>query len=96
MTDVTRPREHNSNPLQAVIRNSKTALLFLAVVLPNDSPRTMLVNRGTLSGIPNVSPTRLLGNGIGTRALTKSLARNTSSPWQNSEGARAWGLWGEG
>ena len=52
MTDVTRTREHNSNPFQAIMDNSKTAL-FLAVVLPNDSPRTMLVNRGTLSGIPN-------------------------------------------
>ena len=53
MTDISRTRKHNSNPFQAIIRNSKTALLFLAVVLPNDSPRTMIVNRGTLSGIPN-------------------------------------------
>src|ERR1700756_5526805 len=53
MTDVTRMRDHKSNPLQAVIDNSKTALLFLAFVLPNNSPRTMIVNRRTLSGIPN-------------------------------------------
>ena len=53
MTHVTRTRERNSNLLQAVSGNSKAALLFLAAVLPNDSPRTMIVNRGALSGIPN-------------------------------------------
>jgi hypothetical protein len=32
MIDITRTREHNSNPFETVINNSKTALLFLALI----------------------------------------------------------------
>ena len=53
MTDVTRMRDHKRNPLETVINNSKTALLFLTLILPNDSPRTMIMNRRTLARIPN-------------------------------------------
>jgi len=53
MTDVTGPRDHNANSLETVVGNSKPDLLFLAFVLPNDSPRTMVVNRGTLARIPD-------------------------------------------
>ena len=80
MTDISRTRKHNSNPFQAIIRNSKTVLLFLAVVLPNDSPRTMIVNRGTLSGIPNERDDgkgmiggpikKILGIGLGPNGAT--------------------------
>ena len=53
MIDITRMREHNSNPFETVINNSKTAFLFLAFILPNDSPRAVIVNWRTLARIPN-------------------------------------------
>ena len=53
MTDVARPREHNANPLEAVIDKSKTGFLFFSLILSNDSPRAVIVNRGALARIPN-------------------------------------------
>src|SRR5215471_8461942 len=53
MTHVPGMRDHDCNPLDAVINKSKTALFFLALILPDDSPRTVVVNRGTLTRIPD-------------------------------------------
>ena len=70
MTDVARTRERSSNQLQLVIDNSKPALLFLAFILPNDSSRTMIVNRRTLARIPNE---RNNGKGVIGRPIEKVL-----------------------
>ena len=53
MTDVARPREHDSNLLEAVIDKSKTGFLFFSLILSNNSPRTVIVNRGALTRIPD-------------------------------------------
>jgi hypothetical protein len=53
MADVARAGGHNSDALETVMADSKAVLLFLALILANDSPRTMVVNRGTLARIPD-------------------------------------------
>src|SRR5262245_49335041 len=53
MTNIARMRENNFNPFETVLANSKTAFLFLALILRNYAPRTMIVNRRTLARIPN-------------------------------------------
>src|SRR5215471_6519441 len=78
MTDVTRTREHNSNPLDTVIDNSKTAFLFLAFILPNDSPRAVIVNWRAMAGIPNE---RNDGKGMIGRPIKKVLRVRLLSNW---------------
>src|SRR5262245_40470818 len=70
MTDVTGTRERDSNALEAVIENSKAGLLFLALILPDHSPRTVIVNRGTLARVPNE---RNDGEGAVRRPIKKVL-----------------------
>lgn len=70
MADVTRAGRHNSDALETVIADAEAVLLFLALILANDPPRTMVVNRGTLAGIPDE---RNDGKGVIGRPIKKVL-----------------------
>jgi hypothetical protein len=53
MADVTGTGGHNSDVLEPVMADSESALLFLAFILTDNSPGTMIVNRGALARIPD-------------------------------------------
>jgi len=53
MVDVTRAGAHYTNVLETVVGNPEAGLFFLALILANDSPRAMIVNRGSLTWIPD-------------------------------------------
>src|SRR5215468_648915 len=80
MTDIAGPRDHNANPLGTGVGNSKPGLLLLAVILPDDSPRTMVVNRGTLTRIPDERHDRkgMIGRPI-EKVLRIRLGRNRTT-----------------
>src|SRR5262249_41961444 len=70
MTHVAWPRDDDSNPLQPVIENSKTAFLFFALVLADHSPPTVVVYRGAVPGSPNKRNNR---KGLVSRPIQKVL-----------------------
>jgi hypothetical protein len=70
MADIARACGPYSNVLETVVGNSEADLFFLALILANDPPRAMIVNRGSLARTPDE---RNDGKGVIGRAIKKVL-----------------------
>ena len=70
MADIARACGPYSNVLETVVGNSEADLFFLALILANDPPRAMIVNRGSLARTPDE---RNDGKGVIGRPIEKVL-----------------------